>query len=245
MTRRRTTRLDARAASAAAGWTAPRIAAPRNGPAAMPRNVRAAMRPEGARPADAGEQVRRGRGRDRDERPAADRLEEPGGDQELEGRGHAGEQAADREHHQRPEEHAPRAPQVGEATGERHRHHRHQQVAVDDPRRLPEARPAGDVGDDRGQRDGRDHELEAGEEHAAAHDREQEEGLAAGDGLLGDGCHAASVGRLRQPPGRRLADEGSPTVRVARGFPGAGLCARLPPRVCPRHPHRPEGRIRP
>ena len=31
--------------SAAAGWTAPRIAAPRNGPAAMPRNVRAAMRP--------------------------------------------------------------------------------------------------------------------------------------------------------------------------------------------------------
>ena len=117
---------------------------------------------QGPRTPGAREQVRGCRGRDRDQRPAADRLDEPRGDQQLERRRHAGQQAADREHDERREEQPPRAPQVGHPPGQRHRDDRHEQVAVDDPRRLAEAGPARHVGHDRRQGDGRDHELEAG-----------------------------------------------------------------------------------
>ena len=126
--------------SAAAGWTRAqdRGAQERAGGHAQERQRRDEA--EGPRASGAREQVRGGRRRDRDERPAADGLDEAGGDQDLEGRGHPGEQAADREHHERPQEHAPGAPQVGEPPGQRHRDDRHEQVAVDDPRRLAEAR---------------------------------------------------------------------------------------------------------
>ncbi len=85
----------------------------------------------------------------------------------------------EREHDERAEEQAAVAPQVGQAPGQRHRDDVDQQVAVDDPGGLAQAGPAGEVGDDRGQGDRRDHELEAGEEHAGAQDGEQDEAVAA------------------------------------------------------------------
>ena len=129
---------------------------------------------QGPRTPGAGKQVRRGRGRHRDHGPAADRLDEPRSDQQLERGRHPGQQAAHGEHDEGRQEQPPRAPQVGHPPGQRHRDDRHEEVAVDDPRRLAETGPARDVGHDRGQGDGRDHELEAGEEDAGAEDGEQQ-----------------------------------------------------------------------
>ena len=143
---------------------------------------------ERARPCAAREQVRGRRGRDRDQRAAADRLDEARGDQRLERRRHAREQAPEREHDEGAQEEAPRAVQVGQAPGEGHRDHVHEQVAVDDPGRLAEARPAARVGDDRRQGDGRDHQLEAGEEHAGAQDGEQDVPVAARERFHGREC---------------------------------------------------------
>jgi hypothetical protein len=52
---------------------------------------------EGAGPQVALEQMGCGRGADRDEDPAADRLDDAGGDEGIERRGRAGEGGADRE----------------------------------------------------------------------------------------------------------------------------------------------------
>ena len=67
---------------------------------------------------------------------AAERLDEPRGDQLVERSGRGPASSDRREDDQRAQEQPARAPQVGQATGERHRDDVHQQVAVDDPRRL-------------------------------------------------------------------------------------------------------------
>jgi hypothetical protein len=124
------------------------------------------------------EQGSRGRG-DRHEHPAAGRLDEPCRHQGLErGRG-AGECRSHGERAECQYERPAYAPAVDESAGEGHNHDVDHQVAADDPRCGPEHPPVrrteqllGDVGDDRRQGNGRDHELEAGQEHADTHDRE-------------------------------------------------------------------------
>ena len=79
-----------------------------------------------------------------------------------------------------------RTPQVGQPAGHRHRQDVHEQVAVDDPARLAQLDPAGarggirEVGQDRRERDGRDHQLQPGQEDADPDDGEQHERRAAG-----------------------------------------------------------------
>ena len=134
--------------SATSGWNEPRIAAPSTGPAAMPRKVSAPITPSARGRAAPSYRWDAAARRDRDQRAAADGLDEAGEDQQLERRRRAREQRAEREHDERPEEQPAGAEQVGEPTRDRHRDHVHQQVAVDDPRRLAEAGPAGEVDDD-------------------------------------------------------------------------------------------------
>ena len=76
---------------------ADRIAAPRNGPAAMPRKVSAPMTPRARGRAVAVVQVGRRRRADRHEDPAADGLDEPRGDELIEVLRGAGQRRADRE----------------------------------------------------------------------------------------------------------------------------------------------------
>ncbi len=102
--------------------------------------------PERPRPAEPREQVRGRGGGDRHQCSAAGGLHQPSGHELLQRLGPAGQRRADREQHQGREEQPPVAPQVGQPAGERHRHDVHEEVAVDDPRRL--AKP-GPVGEDR------------------------------------------------------------------------------------------------
>ena len=145
----------------------------------MPRKVRAPDDAQRARPHRAAEQVRGDRRPDRDEHAAADRLDEPRGDELVHRLGRSGQRGPDDEHDERAQEQPARAPQVGEAAGHRHRQDVDQQVAVDDPAGLAQLDPGrsqgrvGEVGQDRRQRDGRDHELEAGQEHARPDHGEQ------------------------------------------------------------------------
>ena len=89
--------------SAASGWNEPRMAAPTNGPAAMPRNVSAPMTPRarGREPpvnrCDAADVA------DRDEDAAAGRLHQPRDDQQLQRRRQPRQERADGE--QRPARH--------------------------------------------------------------------------------------------------------------------------------------------
>ena len=180
----------------------PRIAAPTNGPAAIPRNVSAPMTPERPRP----RRHRRTGARRRPSRPGTStppptawtsraamswsmRLGQPG------------QRGAHHEDRERAEEQPPRAPQVGEPPGQRHREDVDEQVAVDDPARLAQLDPGGAAGrvgevvEDRRQGDGRDHELEAGEEDARAEDGEQHERRSAVHGRECTG-EAASQGSM-------------------------------------------------
>ncbi len=89
----------------------------------------------------------------------------------------------DDEDHEPAQEQASGAPDVGQAARERHRDDVCEQVAVDDPRgaaELGEGGLAGPIGvgddeivDDRRQGDGRDHQLEAGQEDTGAEDGQQ------------------------------------------------------------------------
>ena len=117
----------------------------------------------------------RGRGRaDRHEDPASEPLDEPRGDEQVERGRRPGQPGADRERREAGEEEPANPPQVGEAAGEGHRHDVHEQVAVDDPGRVPELRDVGEVAEDRRQGDRRDHQLESGEEcPGSEHDEEQ------------------------------------------------------------------------
>ncbi len=128
--------------------------------------------PEGARAGRSGEEMR-GRGRaDRDEHAATEPLDETGRDELVHRLGEAGQRRPDHEDRQGAEERAASAPQVGHPAGERHRQDVDEQVAVDDPARLAQLDPGGGpvrvgkVVEDRRQRDGRDQQLHAGEEHA-------------------------------------------------------------------------------
>ena len=83
---------------------------------------------------------------------------------------------------QRAQEQPARAPQVGQPAGHRHGQDVDQQVAVDDPadalRSSTQADPpfgSAEVGQDRRQRDGGDHQLEPGQEDAGPDDGEQHE----------------------------------------------------------------------
>ena len=149
---------------------------PDEGAGGHPEEGQGPDHPESARPAVGPEQVRRGRRPDRHEDAAADCLDEPGRDEELEGRCQPGKQRADREGDEAGEEEAANAPLVGEPARQRHRHDIGEEVPVDDPGGLAELGPAREVGDDRRQGHGRDHELEAGEEDADREDRQEDEG---------------------------------------------------------------------
>ena len=75
----------------------------------------------------------------------------------------------------RPEQEQPAgAPQVGQAAGEGHRPDVDEQVAIDHPGGRAQLGPVGQAGHDRRQGHGRDHQLEAGEEHRDAQDQEQD-----------------------------------------------------------------------
>jgi hypothetical protein len=146
-------------------------------------------------------QMGRGRGRDRDERAAAQRLDEPGCDEQVEARGGARQERPDGERGERGEEQPAYPPQVGQPARQRHRRDIDEEIAVDDPRRPPELGPrldagnplaAGHVDDDRGQGYGGDHQLEPGQEHAGAEDGKQDERSAA--------AHRPSVAGHGPPP---------------------------------------------
>ena len=99
--------------------------------------------------------------------------------------GAAREERPEDEQPERAEEQAPGAPDVDQPAGQRHRDDVREQVAVDDPRGAAELgeRVLGvgrEVDDDRRQGDGRDHQLEAGEEDAGAEDRQEHVGGGAG-----------------------------------------------------------------
>ena len=167
--------------SGTSGWIDERIAAPRNGPAAMPRNVSAPMSPRArGRIAVsyrwAAAAVPTGtstpppiawtrRAAISWSRSWANPASTDPSDEDAEGR----------------KEQPAGAPQVGEPAGQRHREDVHEQVAVDDPARLAQLDPGrravrrDQVGQDRRQRDRGDHQLETRQEHADAEHREQRE----------------------------------------------------------------------
>ena len=163
------------------GGPSARIAAPRNGPAAIPRNVSAPMTPSArgrAGPLNrcAAAAVPTGT---RTPPPTAWTSRAAMSWSSVWARPASAE--PDREDRQRAEEQPPRAPQVRQPAGQRHRQDVDEQVAVDDPARLAQLDPGGaaarvgEVGEDRRQGDGRDHQLEAGQEHAGPEDGEQHE----------------------------------------------------------------------
>ena len=84
------------------GGTRTRIAAPTNGPDGHPEERQRADDAERARPARPVEQVGRGRGPDRDQHAAADRLDEPGRDELVEALGEAGKHRPDDEDRRAP-----------------------------------------------------------------------------------------------------------------------------------------------
>jgi hypothetical protein len=136
---------------------------------------------ERARPVVALEQVRRGRRRHGNEHAATNALEDPRGDELVEVLRRPGQPGTDDEQGQCANEQPSGAPQVGEPAGQRHRDDVREQVAVDDPARLAQLDPGGSAGrfdevdEDRRQCDGRDDELEAGEEDAdPEHDQEDQ-----------------------------------------------------------------------
>ena len=100
---------------------------------------------------------------------------------------------------------APSAPDVGEAAGKRHHHDIGEQVAVDDPRgvpelgegRLPQLVRGGEVEEDRRQRRRGDQELEAGEEDADPEDGEEAPGAEPAHGRRVQG---RTAGALRRGP---------------------------------------------
>ncbi len=124
-------------------------------------------------------EVRSGCRPHRHEDTAADRLDQAGADELIEVLRHPGKQRAEREDDERDHRKPARTPQVGEAAGQRHHQDVDQQVPIDDPAGLAELGPRrcavglNEVGQDRRERDGRDHQLEAGKEHARTEDGEQ------------------------------------------------------------------------
>ena len=151
---------------------------------------------ERARSLVALEEMRRGGRGDRHEHPAADALHEARRDELVEVLRRPGQRRTHDEYRERAHEQAPRTPQVGKPAGQGHRHHVREQVGVDDPARLAELdpdRPTGridEVHEDRRERDGRDDQLEAGQEHADPEDDEEHQRRTA--------IHRASL-----PAGRR------------------------------------------
>jgi hypothetical protein len=138
-----------------------------------------------ARPGVAAEQVRRGGRGDRHEDAAPRALQQACADQLVKVLGGPGQRRPDHEHEECPDEQPAGTPQVGQPPGERHRDDVHEEVAVDDPARLAELDPrratgrCDEVDQDRGQRDGRDHELEPGQEDPGSeHDEQHERGAA-------------------------------------------------------------------
>ena len=163
---------------------------------------------------------------------AAERLDQPGGDELVEALGEPGQHRADDEDGQRTMN-GRRAPHRSvEPAGQRHREDVHEQVAVDDPARLAELDPGGTAGgvgqviEDRWQGDGRDHQLEAGQEHARPEHDEQHEGRPA--------IHAAECRRRRKAArGRSL--RGTPRLTPPRRARHSAVHA---PCRLDRHPRR-------
>ncbi len=142
-------------------------------PSGHPEERQRAHEPKSTGSSVAFEKVGGARGRDRDEDPAPQSLEEPRRDQLVERLGSPGERRTDREQGQRTQEEPARTEQVGQPAGQGHRDDVHEKVAVDDPRGAAQFGPVRGVVDDRRQRDRRDHQLEAREERPEPEDREQ------------------------------------------------------------------------
>ena len=162
----------------------------------------AADDPEGAGPIVALEEVRgRGRG-DRDERAGPDGLDEPRPDEGVErGCGAAQERSQD-ERSQAAEQERSDTPAVGQPAGERHRHDRDQEVAVDDPGGAAEIAPRCEVRDERGERDGRHHQLQARQEHGDGGDRQEHD---RGTSIHRDECTREGGDARRSPAGHLRA----------------------------------------
>ena len=197
----------------------PRIAAPRNGPAAMPRNVSAPMIPSARGRAWPSNRC------DAAAVPTGTRMPPPMPWMTRPTMSSSSDWPRPATSDPRmkttsaAEEQAPGAPDVGEAARQRHRDDVGEQVAVDDPRGAAElgegglARPIGigldEVVDDRRQGDGRDHQLEAREEDAGAEDSQQRV------------CRAP--GHRRRVHGLPLGGRAAAEPRPSRGrpiFPG-------------------------
>ena len=136
-------------------------------------------------------QVGGGGGPDRDEGPAAHRLDESRTDELVEVLGHPRQHGSAGEDDEGDHREPACAPQVRQAARQRHHQDVDEQVTVDDPARLAELRPRGrtvrldEIREDRRQRDRRDHQLEPGQEHARAEDGQQHE--------LGPAVHGRGV----------------------------------------------------
>ena len=104
---------------------------------------------------------------------AADGLHQSRGDELVQALGQPGQERSDREDPQCGQEEPPSAPDVGQAARQRHGHDIDQQVAVDDPGCLAQIRPVGQGGQDLRQSDGRDHQLEAGQEDTDSEYRQE------------------------------------------------------------------------
>jgi hypothetical protein len=163
------------------------------------------------------EQMRGGGGCDRDDRAATYGLDEAGGDQLVETLGQARQERSDREDRQCGQKEPARAQQVGQPAGEGHGHDVDQQVAVDDPGGLAQVRPVGDRRQNLRQGDGRDHQLEAGQEDADAENAQKQVRLSAAHGgsVRSDATPRAAL-RL----GARATTRGGPIVPVLAPFLG-------------------------
>ena len=137
---------------------------------------------QGTRPGRSLEHVRSGGGGDGDDRAASEGLDQPRGDELVQALGESRQQRSESEHRERGEEQPARPPQVGQAAGQRHRDHVDQQIAVDDPGGLAQIRPMGHAWPGSGEGDGRDHQLEAGQEDTDSEHRKHQVRVAAAHG---------------------------------------------------------------
>jgi hypothetical protein len=109
------------------------------------------------------------------DRTRAESLDDTGADQRLEVRRRAGRDARGREHHEADREQRRHVEPIRGASGKWHDRDVRDQIAVDDPGRLAQPRPVGEIAQDLRQCHGRDHQLDPDQEHAYAQRREQQQ----------------------------------------------------------------------
>ena len=201
-----------------------RTQAPRNGPAAMPRNVAPPTTPSAL--ARAGPSNRRlaPNVASGTIAPGAQALDQARPDEDGQGRGGAGDQRGKGEQaeRQRQGRHEPVA--VGRAPGDGHDGDARDEEAIDDPRRLAQFLPARQVLHDRGQRRGRHQQLGAGQPGGDAQDAHQRPGGATTHG------RALTAGSVR---GGTCCSAGRHPLTPPRTRPSINLSLSIDPGAHP------------